>query len=61
MKVCMRITSRDEAYRNRGDLPVDPMTPPESPLWHRFEVVDWQMLHDKEGTYMKIGEPFVLR
>lgn len=26
-----------------------------------FEVVDYTMLHDKFGTYMRIGEPFVLR
>ena len=42
-------------------MPLDPMAPQLPSLWYTFEVVDWQMLHDGEGTYMKIGEPFVLR
>ena len=26
-----------------------------------YEVVDWQMIHDDQGTYMHVGEPFILR
>ncbi|KAJ3548214.1 hypothetical protein NMY22_g1344 [Coprinellus aureogranulatus] len=40
---------------------LDPMEPLLPRQWHRFEVIDWRLLHDEGGTYMKIGEPFVLR
>ncbi|KAJ3524013.1 hypothetical protein NMY22_g11187 [Coprinellus aureogranulatus] len=37
----------------------DPMLPVAHLKGPSFEVIDWTMLHDGEGTYMKIGEPFV--
>ncbi|TEB28821.1 hypothetical protein FA13DRAFT_1711525 [Coprinellus micaceus] len=39
----------------------DPMHPVDAVKGPSFEALDWEMLHDKEGTYMNIGEPFVWR
>ena len=39
----------------------DPMHPIARVKGPSFEALDWGMLHDKEGSYMKISEPFVWR
>ncbi|KAJ3501419.1 hypothetical protein NMY22_g18933 [Coprinellus aureogranulatus] len=38
----------------------NPMRPVPITMTHFFEALDWRLLHDNEGTYMKIGEPFIL-
>lgn len=40
---------------------LDPMLPPIQTRGKAFEVVDFSMIHDDSGTYMRVGEPFIWR
>lgn len=50
---CWMITRRPNGI-------TDPMTPPPRHNGPRFEAVDWLTFRDTVGSYMRIGEPFVL-
>ncbi|KAF6744357.1 hypothetical protein DFP72DRAFT_857657 [Ephemerocybe angulata] len=43
------------------DGPADPMRPNIPIQGQAFEVLDWNMVCDRKGTYLSIGEPFVWR
>ena len=42
-------------------MSLDPMLSLDRKEGKTFEVVDFGMVHDDGGTYMRVGEPFVWR
>lgn len=49
------------ALRSLNPVLLDAMVPSMPVRGPPFEVVDFSMVHDDSGTYMRVGEPFVWR